>query len=151
MTISLCKLPLLYWDMFLEYLTYPEILSWRSVGFCQRPFLNLMMWTCGFYVLDGELHFTPMFWYFWYSKVLFQLPKQKEKTQANHKPVNLQSCPGDKNTRTAVAQSFWELPINVLLDLRSIPPDGSHISHCLGDQNWRLCSSETEGKTQCQF
>lgn len=46
--LACCKLPLLYWGMFLVSLMSPGFLPWKGVGFCQRSSLYLKRWACGF-------------------------------------------------------------------------------------------------------
>lgn len=49
---AFCKQTLLCWGMPLVSLMSTGLLLWRSVGFSQRPFLNLMRWSCIFFVFQ---------------------------------------------------------------------------------------------------
>lgn len=41
-------IPSLHWDTFLVFPVSLGLSSWRAVGFCHRPFLHLLRWSCGF-------------------------------------------------------------------------------------------------------
>jgi hypothetical protein len=46
-----CELPFLFCAVSLVFIVSPGLLPWSSVRFCQRPFMYLMRWLCGFYLL----------------------------------------------------------------------------------------------------
>ena len=45
------------------FLVYCKFLSWMSVGFCQVPFLNLLIWPS---------HFSSLAWYYGLHQSIFQ-------------------------------------------------------------------------------
>lgn len=54
-----CVLPLLCWTTYSISLYPLGLLSWSDVGVCQRHFLHLVRWPCGFcplFCLCGGLH-----------------------------------------------------------------------------------------------